>query len=185
MILIGILLITVAVVASTKGTEIVDYVDEKTASWTKYDGLFKKYGEKYKIPWQWLKAFALVESDLGRYPSVAHGIKFPKDVEKSTSQDGLSWGLMQVVVSTAKDFDKSANAEKLNDPEYSVNIACQYINFTKKYFTESDPRYVEWIVKSYNQGAGNTLKELSGKTKGYTGDYFQKWTKQLARVMES
>lgn len=185
MILLGVFLLTFAVVASTKGNDIVDYVDEKSSSWTKFDSLFKKYAAQYNLDWKDLKAISLVESDLGRYPSVAHGMKFPNDVEKSKSQDGKSWGLMQVTVTTAKDFDPTASPEKLNDPEYSVMLASKYLKMTRKYFSESDPRFKEFWIKSYNQGAGNTLKRDVKGLKGYADDYWVKFQKQLKRVMES
>lgn len=175
-------------VSVSKGADVVDYLDEKTDAWTRFDFLFKKYGSQYNIPWQWLKAFCLVESDLGRAKSVALGMREPSNIEGSKSSDGKSWGIMQVTLRTGSDFDKSITVEKLNDPVYSVEIACKYISWTinflnKSSISQSNPRWIEAVVKSYNQGVGNTVNEFSGK-KGYANEYWLKWQKQLKRVIE-
>jgi len=153
-------------------------------SWTRFDSLFKKYGEIYGVEWKWLKAFALVESDLGRHPSVRHGILHPSDVLKSQSSDGLSWGLMQVTVRTARDLDPNATAEKLNDPEYSINLAARYIKQIKRHFARLDPRFLEWVVKSYNQGPGRTQKEMAQLSAGFADTYWTKWQVQYKHVCE-
>ena len=57
-------------------------------NWTKWDNDFIAAGKTYQVPWTWLKAIALNESSLGAYPSVAHGIQEPTDIEGSKSQDG-------------------------------------------------------------------------------------------------
>jgi hypothetical protein len=168
----------------SRSGEAMDYLDEKTQWWTRFDSLFKKYGQKYGVKWEYLKTTSLVESDLGRAKSVTQGLLNPTDIEGSKSSDGLSWGIMQVTLTTARDFDPSATVQKLNNPEYSVDLAARYWARTMKQFSTQDIRWLEWVVKSYNQGAGNTLKELAGKTKGYTGDYWLKWQKQYQRVME-
>jgi len=153
-------------------------------AWTRFDSLFKKYGEMYGVEWRWLKAFALVESDLGRHPSVRHGILHPSDVLKSQSSDGLSWGLMQVTVRTARDLDPNATAEKLNDPEYSINLAARYIKQIKRHFARLDPRFLEWVVKSYNQGPGRTQKEMAQISAGFADNYWAKWQVQYKHVTE-
>ena len=96
-------------------------------NWTRFDALFKKYGKLYMVDWQMLKAIAMNESSLGSVKSVAHGIMYPSDIEASKSQDGKSWGLMQVTLTTARDLDPTASAEKLNTPEYSIKLAAQYL----------------------------------------------------------
>lgn len=125
-----------------------------------YDDLFKKYANIYGLDWKMLKAIAIVESDQGRDGSVKRGLENPSDIEGSKSRDGLSWGLMQVTLTTARDYDSAASAQKLNNPEYSVRIASQHLARLKKIFSATDPRFNEWVVKSYNQGQGNTLKEM-------------------------
>lgn len=151
-------------------------------SWTRFDSLFKKYGEKHKVPWQWLKAIALNESDLGRERSVKRGLEKPYDIEGSKSFDGLSWGLMQVTIRTARELDPTATEVKLNNPEYSINLGAMYISKVSRYFSTLDPRYTEWVIKSYNQGPGNTQKEIKGQIKGYAGEYWERFQRNLKRV---
>lgn len=150
-----------------------------------YDDLFKKYGSIYNIDWRMLKAIAWVESKLGTYRGVVDTPEEQaKGLNQADSSDGKSSGLMQVTLTTARDFDKNATFQKLGNPEYSVDIACKYINFTKRYFSVTDPRYTEWLVKSYNQGAGNTLKEKNKTIKsGYANDYWTKYQQAYNMVL--
>lgn len=154
------------------------------AIWTRWDALFKKYGAQYGVPWTWLKAFCLKESTLGTHPKVARGLASPSDIEGSKSEDGKSWGPMQFTLPTARDFDPSATPEKLNGAEYSIKLAAQFVKSLMGQFAATDPRRLEWIVKSYNQGAGNTRKEMRGETAGYTGNYWPKWS-EFHRMVEA
>ena len=153
--------------------------------WIKYDKLFEKYGLEFGVNPAHLKAFALNESLLGLHPSVAQGLRYPHDVEGSKSSDGLSWGLMQVTLKTGADWDKSITPEKLNIPEYSIRIAAQEIARLQKSFNKSDSRYWEYVVKSYNQGMGNTQKrEINGvePVKEVVNEYWARWLRNLARA---
>jgi len=149
-----------------------------------YDGLFVKWGSTYGVDWRWLKAIAMNESSLGLHPSVAYGIKNPKDIENSKSSDGKSWGLMQVTLTTARDLDASATAEKLNNPDYSVMLAAEYVAWLKSRFNPGEPRYLEWVIKSYNQGPGNTDKEKRGQISGYAGEYWARFQRNLKKVVD-
>ena len=118
----------------------------------------------------------MIESSLGTHPRVLAGLKNPEDVEGSKSMDDKSWGIMQVTIPTARDFDQAATPQKLNEPEYSVRIASQYIAWVQLRFSKSDPRFLEWVIKSYNQGVGNTFKEINGG-QGFANNYFLKFKK--------
>lgn len=145
------------------------------------DALFKKYAAQYGLDWLMLKAICANESSLGTHPSVVIGLNYPYDIEASKSSDGKSWGIMQVTIPTAQDFDKTASALKLNDPEYSVRIAAQFIAWLSLRYKTTDPRRNEWIVKSYNQGAGNTAKEINGKISGYAGEYWTRYQRNYKK----
>lgn len=169
-------------------TEIMETVETKLDSWRQYDSLFMLYspGRIGGVDgWKILKAIALNESDLGKYPSVALGIQTPYDVEGSKSQDGKSWGIMQMTLPTAKDLDPTASEVKLNNPEYSIRLSGQYVKWLTKYFSPLDVRYLEYVVKSYNQGPGNTLKEIAGKNQGYANEYWSRFVRNLKRVEEN
>lgn len=171
------LLIPIAFLLFSEGTSLV-------ANNPSYDDLFKRYAPK-GIDWNVLKKIARIESHIGLAPSVAYGILNPTDIENSKSSDGLSWGLMQLRPSTARDFDPSATAQKLNNPEYSIYIAGLYINWCRSYLlrntflTEANPRFTEFLVKSYNQGVGNTSKEIKSGGIGFASAYWTKY-KNLA-----
>lgn len=172
-----------ALIAMGSQSEVVqNKIEENLDSWKQFDDLFKKYGSEYNIDWQWLKAICLNESNLGKAKSVVLGLENPKDIENSKSSDGKSWGLMQVTVTTAKDFDQTATAEKLNNPDYSVKLACKYLAWVKRQFNSMDARFLENVIKSYNQGVGNTKKEIANKTQGYAQAYWEKFQKNLDRV---
>ncbi len=149
---------------------------------TTYDHLFKQYGSQYKVDWKMLKRICMIESSLGRAKSVAHGLKNPTDVEGSKSYDGKSWGIMQVTLTTARDFDPTATEEKLNNPAYSVEIACKYLAWVQGRFPVTESRYEEWVVKSYNQGVGNSAKERAGTSQGFAHDYWAKYKKYKEQI---
>lgn len=140
-----------------------------------YDDYFKKYAP-IGIDWKLLKRIAKIESNIGLNPRVLAG---------AVSYDGLSYGLMQLRLTTAQDFDKSATIQKLNDPEYSVKIAALYINWCRNYLikyaklNQYDLRFTEFLVKSYNQGVGNTTKEINGLSKGFSQGYWEKYQKAI------
>lgn len=144
----------------------------------RYDPLFRAAGARHGVPWWRLKAICMVESDLGDAPSVARGLTSPKDVEGSKSTDGKSWGLMQVTIPTARDFDVLATPERLNEPTYSIDLAARFLATLQRQFAEE-----EFVVKAYNQGAGNTRKELAGKISGYANGYWEKYTRRK-RIIE-
>lgn len=158
----------------------------KTVSenWTKFDSLFRSSAEKYGVPFEWLKAIALNESSLGTAKSVALGMQNPNDVAGSKSSDGKSWGLMQVTLSTAKGLDKNATEVKLNSPAYSIDLAAKYLKQLSTQFSRLDTRYVEWTIKSYNQGPGNTKKEQATGI-GYADEYWARFQRNLEKVRDN
>lgn len=172
------------------GNEVLAAVEDKvgavTGAWERFDDLFIKYAQIYGLDPNWLKAFALNESDLGRDKSVAAGLDNPDDVAGSTSSDGKSWGLMQVTLSTGRDYDPDVTPQKLNDPNYSVDLAAHLISDLMRAFPpDQHPRNLEWMVKSYNQGRGNTNKEIAGLIGGYAGDYWTRWQSNYQRTLNT
>lgn len=173
----------------TKNETIKAAVVSNSSNWTKYDALFEKYGRQFGVPWTWLKAIALNESNLGLAPSVAHGLRYPADIEKSKSSDGLSWGLMQVTIKTARALDPSATEVKLNNPEYSIKLAAQLVGQNIKMFDRSNARYVEAVIKSYNQGPTHTRNELAGRISNpqwhdHVKEYWARFQRNLKLVKD-
>lgn len=150
----------------------VDISEDSVNIPSTYDSLFKKYGEEQDIPWEWLKTIAMIESTLGLNPRVALGIKEPNN-PKSVSYDNLSYGLMQLRVSTACDFEKGITFKDLNNPETSIRIAAKFFKWIKNQFKDKQGEELEkLVIMSYNQGVGGTKK-------GYKGalPYYEKFKK--------
>ena len=163
--------------------------NSQNPEWTRFDALFEKYALKYQVPSSWLKAIALNESDLGRAKSVAVGIKNPENIEGSKSSDGKSWGLMQVTLATARALDPSATQAKLNNPEYSIDLGARVVrdnmNSVAKFVSKADPRYVEFVIKSYNQGPTHSRNEFFGKPSNPSWqDHVQKYWAKFLRNFE-
>lgn len=176
-----------AFLAVTKGEDaavaVEDYVETKLDSWTMYDALFQKYAAIYGVEdWRYLKAIALNESSLGKAASVKRGLENPYDIEGSKSYDGKSWGLMQVTMATGKWLDPNCTEVKLNDPDYSVKLAADLFARNQKSFNRYETRWLEWVVKSYNQGVGNTTKERNGGP-GYANEYWDRWQRNYERTL--
>ncbi|MEO5348853.1 MAG: transglycosylase SLT domain-containing protein [Magnetococcus sp. YQC-3] len=149
----------------------------KEPTWSKWDALFKKYGTQYGVDWRWLKAICMTESALGTHPSVVLGLKDPTN-PSSVSDDKLSWGLMQIRVVTANDFEKGTTFADLNDPEKAVRISAKFFAWLKKQFpNDSGSTLEKKVIMSYNQGAGATKQ---GKT--YAAPYYEKFLKHMALI---
>lgn len=147
-------------------------------AWTKYDALFQKYGSMFNVPWKWLKAVAMNESSLGANSRVALGLREPMN-KASVSFDNLSWGLMQLRVETANDFEKGTTFADLNNPETSIRIAAKFFAWVMKQFPSVDPEFQKKVIMSYNQG-------VAGTKRGYTGalPYWDKFLKHMAVINE-
>jgi soluble lytic murein transglycosylase-like protein len=133
------------------------------SDWTKFDSLFKKYGSINGVPWEWLKAFCIVESDLGNDPLV---------VNHQLSRDGKSKGIMQLILSTANDYKPGVTLDDLDDPELSVDLASQHVGMLIRLFGQDE----QAVVMSYNEGQGNYKKGVMD------WDYFNKWQTALNKV---
>lgn len=138
---------------------------------TRFDFLFKNYSGQYDVPWRWIKAICMNESNLGQAPSVARGLANPSDVDGSKSSDGKSWGIMQTTVPTSDQFFPGTTASDLNDPDTSVKCAAAYLHWVMdNYFDD-----VEDVVRAYNGGPG--FKKAS------TDTYWARFQANMAQVL--
>ena len=124
-----------------------------------YDELFLKYAVKYGLDPKMLKAIALNESTLGK--------------NKGYEPIGGTTGLMQIKLTTAKDFFPKMTSEDLEKDENQVMAASAFLASLKKQFNGDEQKF----VMSYNQGAGNTR---AGKL--YALPYWEKYLKHKALV---
>lgn len=139
--------------------------------WFKFDDLFKKYSSIYGINWKWLKAIALNESLLGENELVKQGL---------ASSDGLSYGLMQITLKTAKwlNSDIAVSPAQLNNPEFSIKLASKYLNYLSKIFPNDQRK----IIMSYNQGEGNTKAGREYALEYY--NRFNRWIEKINKTLE-
>jgi membrane-bound lytic murein transglycosylase MltF len=179
----GFFLILIAAIGVFLGKDKVeDEITAASSSFTQFDDLFKQYGFASGVDWKWLKAICMNESSLGENASVKRGLQNPSDIEGSKSQDGKSWGLMQLTLATAGDYSSSPTVQDLNNPEFSIRVAARFISWLQKQFPSIESRYVEWVIKSYNQGRGNTAKERAGTSPGYAQAYWERFQRNLALI---
>jgi soluble lytic murein transglycosylase-like protein len=138
-----------------------------TEAWRRYDAIFRRYATSYGIDWTWLKAFSLNESLLGTDARTSKG---------EVSSDGLSWGIMQVTLSTAIALGAGPiQGPALNNPDLSVSLAAKLVAQLQKQFSGN----LEAIVMSYNEGSGNYSK---GKR---VPEYWERWKRWHKIVLEN
>lgn len=173
---------------ATKKDAVVEKIEEEVVahkdSFHRWDDLFDRYGRMYGVPFVWLKAICMNESSLGEYPTVALGLSEPANKEGSKSQDGLSWGIMQVTEATGRDFDPGCNYFRLNNPDYSVEMACKVLARSMRAFPLVDPNNEEHNVKAYNGGVQRILWEITGDWQQFTQDKKAKHRQAIDRVNE-
>lgn len=154
-------------------------IPEPVTPWNRWDSLIRKYSAQFGVPWRWVKAVMIIESDLGRAPSVARGLERPFDIEQSKSSDGKSWGLMQLTLPTANDLQPGITAVGLNDAETSVRLGTQYLGRMIKRWGINER---EKVIRSYNGGPGFMNSNI-GRT--WTEAYYKKFLTALDRVMKA
>lgn len=125
-------------------------VNLETDLFTRFDDLFRNSGRVNHVPWRWIKAICWTESNLGRDSSVAQGINNPLDISGSTSSDGLSWGLMQTILSTSNEVRPGTTVAMLNDPATSVEVGARILARNMQHF----PGDKVSIFRAYNGGLG-------------------------------
>lgn len=108
-------------------------------------------------------ALAFVEVESGFNPNA---YRFEQHLNEA------SYGLMQVLASTARDMGLQGPPEDMFDPATSLRIGIAYSRWCWDFLTRRlgrEPTENEWIG-SYNAGVGNTLR-------GFTPhSYIRKWT---------
>ena len=143
--------------------KISDNLASSNLNFILYDSIFKKYGQQYGVNPTWLKAICMNESNLGMAPSVARGLLNPSDSGGSVSSDGLSWGIMQVTVITARDFDPAATYYQLNQAEYSIQMAARVmVRSLNSFNSATSLDFEKQNIMAYNAGIGRVNQWLSG-----------------------
>jgi len=140
-------------------------------NWTKWDALMQSHCGAAQVPWLWMKAIMIDESSLGLNPRVARGLEYPDDIEGSKSEDGKSYGLLQLEPATAKDFDIIATPQKLNNPDYSIAIGAKLL---RRLFCALGG-VEEFVIKAWNEGQGAAVLEQAGRINGRSDEYWARY----------
>jgi len=123
------------------------------ASEQKYLPLIKQASAKYNVPEVLILAHMKQESGFNPYAYRAEpAIK------------DASYGLMQVLLNTAKTIDRSATTDKLYDPAYNIGIGTAYISKNLSRY----PNDLSSAIASYN--AGSAYKDSSGRFVSKSGN---------------
>jgi soluble lytic murein transglycosylase-like protein len=144
---------------------------------TRFDSLYKKFGKQFKVPWRWIKAIAIIESNQGNADSVAYGLENPGDVDGSTSSDGKSWGVMQTTLSTARWLEgQQITVPYLNIAENSIRLGTRYLQYLISVFGYDE----EKVSRGYNGGPGYAKTALGP---AMTTIYYAKFKVALETVL--
>ena len=141
---------------------------------TEYDKLFCLYGKKYGFSKLLLKAIAITESSLdpkayryepGFWKLYLKDHKLWKD--KDPSRVSASWGLMQLMYTTAYEMGFRGEPEELENPVFNIELGAKYlkscldnalfrIDWIKhdKHFSPLDA-----VLAKYNGGRGKRPSE--------------------------
>ncbi|TDT71579.1 soluble lytic murein transglycosylase [Hypnocyclicus thermotrophus] len=108
-----------------------------------YQKIVSKYSKKYGIEEELIYSIIKQESLFG----------------KSLVSRASAYGLMQIILPTAKMFDNNITIEKLLEPDTNIKIGTQYL----KWISDRVNGNISQIAASYNAGIGNVLNWLKEK----------------------
>jgi soluble lytic murein transglycosylase len=103
-----------------------------------YQEIVTKYSKKYGV-----------EEEL-----IYSIIKQESLFEKSVISSASAYGLMQIVLPTARMFDRDISVEELLEPDTNIKIGTQYL----KWISDRVNGNISQIAASYNAGIGNVVK---------------------------
>ncbi len=110
----------------------------------------EKYSKKHSIKTSLVYSLIMKESS------------FRQDTVSSSS----AYGLMQLLVPTARIFDKKISFQKLLIPETNINLGIKYLKYLKKKFKGN----LIHILAAYNGGEGNVRKWIKRFGKNFDID---------------
>ena len=104
-----------------------------------YDEIISRAAERYSVPFEWLKAIIGTESSFN-----------PRAYRAEPSINDASYGLMQLLVRTARSLGFDGTTEELFDPEVNIMLGAKLIG------EELLPRCgatFEAVYSAYNSGS--------------------------------
>ena len=134
------------------------------ASEQKYLPIINQAAAKHKVPAALILAHIRQESAFDPYAYRAE-----------PAINDASYGLMQVLLRTAKTIDKNATPDKLYDPNYNIDIGTTYIAKNLSRY----PTDLSSAIASYN--AGSAYKNEAGKFVSKSGNDVQHYVDKVTR----
>ena len=152
-----------------------------TWSYSRYQNLLPfLYPEYYK---EYVEKYAKIYN-IDKY--LIYSIIKRESLFKTEGVSGASaYGLMQLIMPTAKMFDKNITVEGLLNPETNIEIGTKYLSYLMKKYNED----LTIVIPSYNAGEGNVARWVTkygeitanvipyGETKRYYKKVFNNYYK--------
>jgi soluble lytic murein transglycosylase-like protein len=119
-----------------------------------FDGIIKKWSDRYQLPWRLIKAQVWQESDFN-----------PQAVSSCGAM-----GLMQLMAPTAREM--GLDSHEIFDPEWNVQAGCKYDRLQYDHFPEiPDPEErLSFMLAAYNGGRGYINKAMELAYEGEFGE---------------
>lgn len=98
-----------------------------------------------------------------------------------------SYGLMQLLLSTARQLDFTGPPDGLFEPTTNIALGIRYLGFIREYLEKNlkrPPSETEW-VEAYNEGIGNVMKGRADP--GYYASWSAKrdyWKRRICGMSE-
>lgn len=94
------------------------------------------------------------------------------------SINDASYGMMQLLLNTAKTLDTNVTVEKLYNPGYNIDLGTKYISQNLKRY----PNDIQSAIAAYN--AGSAYKTQDGKYISKSGNDVQKYVDNVYKNMQ-
>lgn len=115
-----------------------------------YLDLARKYGARYNVPAALIMAVIETESSFN-----------PNAYRYEEKRQDASYGLMQVLYSTARGLGYSGTPQGLLDPETNINYGTAQLAWLYNQLAAGD---WEPVIEAYNEGLGNYLGGIEDAT---------------------
>lgn len=116
-----------------------------------YWDIVKRSAGKYKVPAEIIYSIIEIESNF-----IEKAYRYEAHIKDA------SYGLMQILSSTAREFGLSGKPELLFDPQINIDIGTRYLSWLYSKYGEIKDEDQRWFfaIGAYNAGRGNINKML-------------------------
>jgi soluble lytic murein transglycosylase-like protein len=135
-----------------------------------FDGLFKKFGSKFKVNPKHIKALSLNESYLGQFTN------------SDTVNGQTTKGLLHIQIPTARDYVPRISENELLKPDNQIAIASEHFAWLLRRYNND----LELAVRGYNGGAGRVDQYQAGLAPFIwiqnTNEYWARFQRNLSKL---